>query len=161
MHGWVGQQRRQRPAILPLALRSQPVVAESALIEHLTDVLRPLGGVAARRMFGGAGLFRDGVMFALISDEVLYLKADTTTIPAFEAENLGPFTYGTKNGKRVLTSYWRAPERLLDDDEEMRAWCDRAADVAAQTARGKVAKAPINRTPAAGRNRRSRARRDG
>ncbi len=108
------------------------MVAESALVEHLTDVLRPLGGVAARRMFGGAGLFRDGVMFALISDEVLYLKADATTIPAFEAEDLGPFTYGTKNGKRVLTSYWRAPERLLDDDEEMRAWCRRASELAHQ-----------------------------
>ena len=137
------------------------MVAESALVEHLTDVLRPLGGVAARRMFGGAGLFRDGVMFALISDEVLYLKADATTIPAFEAEDLGPFTYGTKNGKRVLTSYWRAPERLLDDDDEMRDWCRRAADVAAQAARKKTAKTPINRTPAAAQSRRSRARRDG
>jgi DNA transformation protein and related proteins len=104
----------------------------SALVEHLMDVLRPLGGVAARRMFGGAGLFRDGAMFALISDEVLYLKADAATIPAFEAERLGPFTYGTKNGNRVLTSYWRAPERLLDDDDEMRAWCRRATDVAGQ-----------------------------
>jgi DNA transformation protein len=137
------------------------VSAESALIEHLTDVLRPLGGVAARRMFGGAGLFRDGVMFALVSDEVLYLKADASTVPAFEVENLGPFTYGTKNGKRVLTSYWRAPERLLDDDDEMRAWCRRPADVAAQAARQKTAKTPINRTPAAARSRRSRARRDG
>ena len=135
------------------------VSVDSALIEHLMDVLRPLGGVAARRMFGGAGLFRDGVMFALISDEVLYLKADATTVPAFEAENLGPFTYGTKKGYRVLTSYWLAPERLLDDDEEMRDWCRRAADVAGQAARGKV-KAPISRTPAAGRSRQSRARRD-
>jgi DNA transformation protein len=136
--------------------------AESALIEHLMDVLRPLGGVAARRMFGGAGLFRDGVMFALISDEVLYLKADATTVPAFEAEHLGPFTYGTKNGDRVLTSYWRAPERLLDDDEDMRDWCRRAADVAAQTSKKKTSKrATVNRTPAAARSRRSRARRDG
>lgn len=136
------------------------MVAESALVEHLTDVLRPLGGVAARRMFGGAGLFRDGVMFALISDEVLYLKADATTIPAFEAEDLGPFTYGTKNGKRVLTSYWRAPERLLDDDEEMRAWCRRASELAIRSARQKPDKKPINRNPAAGQSRRSRARRD-
>ena len=136
------------------------MVAESALVEHLTDVLRPLGGVAARRMFGGAGLFRDGVMFVLISDEVLYLKADATTIPAFEAEDLGPFTYGTKNGKRVLTSYWRAPERLLDDDEEMRVWCRRASELAIRSARQKPDKKPINRSPAAGQSRRSRARRD-
>ena len=137
------------------------VSVESALIEHLMDVLRPLGGVASRRMFGGAGLFRDGVMFALVSDEVLYLKADATTIPAFEVEDLGPFTYGTKNGDRVLTSYWRAPERLLDDDEDMRDWCRRATDVAGQTARRNSAASGVNRTPAAARSRRSRARRDG
>ena len=93
--------------------------ADAALIAHLMDVLRPLGGVAARRMFGGAGLFRDGLMFGLISDEVLYLKADAETVADFEAEGLGPFTYGTKSGDRVLTSYWRAPEHLLDDDDEI------------------------------------------
>lgn len=134
----------------------------SALVAHLMDVLRPLGGVASRRMFGGAGLFRDGVMFALISDEVLYLKADAATIPAFEAESLGPFTYGTKNGKRVLTSYWRAPERLLDDDDDMREWCRRAADVAGQIPNKKRStKSAVSHTPAAERSRRSRARRDG
>lgn len=111
-------------------------------------------------MFGGAGLFRDGVMFALASDEVLYLKADATTVPAFEAENLGPFTYGTKNGRRVLTSYWRAPERLLDDDDEMRDWCRRAVDVSAQAARQKSGTKSVSRSPAAARSRRSRARQD-
>ena len=112
----------------------------SALVAHLIDVLHPLGGVAARRMFGGAGIFRDGLMFALISDEVLYLKADQSTVREFEVEGLGPFTYGTKNGNRVLTSYWRAPERLLDDDDEMRAWCRRAAEVATRAARKKSAR---------------------
>jgi DNA transformation protein len=136
------------------------VSADGALIEHLIDVLHPLGGVASRRMFGGAGLFRDGVMFALISDEVLYLKADATTQAAFEAESLGPFTYGTKNGRRVLTSYWRAPERLLDDDDEMRDWCRRAVDVSAQAARQKSGTKSVSRSPAAARSRRSRARQD-
>jgi DNA transformation protein and related proteins len=136
--------------------------AASALVEHLMDVLRPLGSVAARRMFGGAGIFRDGVMFALISDEVLYLKADATTVPAFEAEDLAPFSYGTKNGDRVLTSYWRAPERLLDDDEDMRDWCRRAAEVAMSTAKKRSAKkSGVSHTPAAARSRRTRARRNG
>lgn len=141
---------------------SPAVPTESALVDHLIDVLYPLGGIAARRMFGGAGVFRDGLMFALVSDEVLYLKADATTVPAFEAEDLGPFTYGTKNGDRVLTSYWRAPDRLLDDDEEMRDWCRRAADVAARGATAKSKrKSVVSRTQAAARSRRSRARPDG
>jgi len=153
--------RGKAAAAVAAGFEPPAVSVESALIEHLMDVLRPLGGVASRRMFGGAGLFRAGVMFALISDEVLYLKADATTIPAFEAEDLGPFTYGTKNGDRVLTSYWRAPERLLDDDEEMRDWCRRAIGVAGQTARRNSATSAVSRTPAAARSRRSRARRDG
>ena len=148
--------------------------ADAALIAHLMDVLRPLGGVTAKRMFGGAGLFRDGLMFGLVSDEVLYLKADVETVADFEAEGLGPFTYGTKNGDRVLTSYWRAPEHLLDDDDEMRAWCRRAAGVATRAAKNKTggtksagqkiageklaAKKPVTRSPPAGRSRRSRAR---
>lgn len=139
--------------------------ADAALIAHLVDVLRPLGGIAAKRMFGGAGLFRDGLMFGLISDEVLYLKADTETVADFEAERLGPFTYGTRNGDRVLTSYWRAPERLLDDDDEMRAWCRRAAEVATRAAKKKAggrkpaaAKKSVTRSPPAARSRRSRAR---
>lgn len=141
--------------------------ADAALIAHLMDVLRPLGGVAAKRMFGGAGLFRDGLMFGLVSDEVLHLKADGQTVADFEAEGLGPFTYGTKNGDRVLTSYWRTPERLLDDDDEMRAWCRRATEVAARAAKKKAggkkpaAKRRVTRSPPAGRSRRSRARQSG
>jgi DNA transformation protein len=148
----------------------------SGLTEHLTDALRQLGGVIARRMFGGAGLFRDGLMFGLVTGDVLYLKADEVTVPDFEAEGLGPFTYGTKNGDRVLTSYWRAPDRLLDDDDEMRAWCLRAAEVAARAAKKKAAakkpaakkSAPkmtrnktVTRSPAEARSRRSRAPRSG
>jgi DNA transformation protein len=139
-------------------------MAGSALVAHLMDVLRPLGGVASRRMFSGAGLFRDGLMFALIVGEDLYLKADGMTIADFEAEGLGPFTYGTKKGDRILTSYWRAPERLLDDDDEMRGWCRRAAEVATRSAKEKTggkksaAKKPVTRSPLAGRSRRSRAR---
>lgn len=134
---------------------------DSALIEHLMDVLRPLGGVAPRRMFGGAGLFRDGLMFGLISDEVLYLKADAATIPDFEAEGCGPFTYGTKNGERVLNSYWRAPEFLMDDDDAMRTWCRRAAELAARTMKASAKKNTVKRKPAAARSPRSRAPRSG
>ncbi len=132
---------------------------DAALIEHLLDVLRPLGGMTARRMFGGAGLFRDGAMFALIADEALYLKADEITIPAFQAEGCGPFVYGTKNGARTIGSYWRAPEFLLDDDEAMREWCRRAAELAARATSKTTKKSPVTRSQAAGRTRRSPARR--
>jgi DNA transformation protein len=98
-------------------------------------------------------------MFALISDDQLYLKADATTVPDFEGEGLGPFTYEMKTGTRSLPSYWRAPERLLDDDDEMLVWCRRAAEVATRAAKKKSAsKSSVKRSPAGARSRRSRAR---
>lgn len=129
----------------------------SALVEHLLETLEPLGGVSHRRMFGGGGLFRDGLMFALIADDMLYLKADPTTQSAFEAEGLTPFVYGTKDGRRTIMSYWRAPERLLDDGDEMVVWCRIAIDAARRAA----AKKSVKRSPAGVRNPRSRAPRGG
>lgn len=98
--------------------------------EHLLELLEPLGGVSSRRMFGGAGLFKSGLMFALIADEVLYLKADDSNRGDFEARDLGPFRYEAKNGKRALMSYWQAPDDLLEDGDEMMDWARKAFDVA-------------------------------
>ena len=77
-------------------------------------------------MFGGAGVYRDGVMFALIAGEALYFKADELTTAEFEAEGLTPFIYPTKNGTNTLMSYWRAPDRCLDDPHEMVEWAAKA-----------------------------------
>jgi DNA transformation protein and related proteins len=76
-------------------------------------------------------------MFALIVNDALYLKADDQTKTAFEDEGLQPFTYDTKNGKRTVMSYWRAPERCLDDPDEMRDWARRAYGVALKAAKEK------------------------
>ncbi len=85
-------------------------------------------------MFGGAGIFADGLMFGLVSDGVIYLKADAVTIPAFERENLGPFTYETKTGQRSLNSYSRMPERLYDEPDELARWAAQASEAARRTA---------------------------
>jgi DNA transformation protein len=95
-------------------------------------------------MFSGAGLFVHGTMFAIVVDGVIFLKADAQTIPNFEREGLGPFTYNTRQGPRSLASYWRMPERLYDDPEELARW----AATAVETAR---------RGSASSRQRRSRA----
>jgi DNA transformation protein len=59
-------------------------------------------------MFSGAGLYADGVMFALIARETLYLKVDSETRPDFEADGMEPFSYETSKGRNVIDSYWRA-----------------------------------------------------
>jgi DNA transformation protein and related proteins len=96
----------------------------------IRDLFAAFGAIDIRRMFSGAGVFVDGRMIALIARDVIYLKADAATIPAFEREGLGPFTYATKNGEHTLNSYWRMPERLYDDPEELARWAREAHAVA-------------------------------
>jgi len=99
--------------------------------DRIRDIFSAFGTVSVRRMFGGAGIYADGVMFALVADDTIYLKAGERNSSDFEREHLPPFTYIAKNGKRVVMSYRRMPERLYDDPEELAAWA-RAALAAAQ-----------------------------
>ena len=105
--------------------------------DDIQDLFSAFGRVMVRRMFGGAGIYAEGIMFALIADGVIYLKTDEENAPAFEREALPPFTYTTKHGRRGVMSYRRMPERLYDDPDELVAWT-RAAVAAAR--RGAVRK---------------------
>lgn len=98
--------------------------------DFVAEQLQGVGPIAIRRMFGGAGIFADEVMFALIVADTLYLKTDTEGTKAFEAEGSAPFSYETSRGTHTLGSYWRVPERLFDEPDEMTAWARRAIGVA-------------------------------
>jgi DNA transformation protein len=89
----------------------------------LEDQMAEFGKVSIKKMFGGAGVYRDGLMFALVADDVLYLKADGESRGDFDAAGLPPFTYEAGDGKRTIMSYFRAPEACLDDPGEMAEWC--------------------------------------
>lgn len=88
----------------------------SEFIDSLPDLFAEFGPIAIRRMFGGCGVFCDGLMFAIVVDDVLYLKADAESEPEFAAAGLEPFVY-ERLGKPVKLSFWRAPDELLDDRE--------------------------------------------
>ena len=90
--------------------------------EYITELFAGFGPVTVRRMFSGAGVFADGLMIALVVDGVIFLKADEILVPQFEREGLSPFSYKTKEGRRTLMSYWRMPERLYDDPDELAVW---------------------------------------
>lgn len=114
----------------------------------VTEQLAVIGPVQVRSMFGGAGIFLDGMMFALIADDVLYFKADERTRAPFEAEGLQPFTYETKSGRRSIMAYWQAPERLFEDPDAMRAWAGMALQVAREAAvRGSPKRRKTRRQP--------------
>jgi DNA transformation protein len=110
--------------------------------EHLRELFAQFGPVTVRRMFSGAGISRDGVTFALLLRDELHLKADETTVPDFEREGCTPFTYTRRqSGKTVgVMSYWRVPERLYDDPDEMAEWARRAYAVALRSPSRKRAK---------------------
>ena len=108
--------------------------ASRGFLELLEDLLRPLGPISVRRMFGGAGIYCDGQVFAFVDDDQLFFKTDEAGRSAFADEGMGPFTYTTKHGPGTLMSYWRAPERLLEDPDEMVAWARTALGVARRAA---------------------------
>ena len=109
--------------------------------DFLTELFAGFGPVAVRRMFSGAGVFADGLMIALVVDSVIYLKADDSFVPLFEREGQAPFSYKTRDGKRTLNSYWRMPERLYDEPDELAEWA-RLALAAARRAAPRGGKTP-------------------
>jgi DNA transformation protein len=102
--------------------------------DFIVELFSGFGPVAVRRMFSGAGVFADGLMIALVVDGVIYLKADEGFIPRFEREGQPPFSYRTGGGERTLRSYWRMPERLYDEPDELAEWARHAMAAARRSA---------------------------
>jgi DNA transformation protein and related proteins len=132
--------------------------------EFISDLFAAFGPVVARRMFGGAGLYSEGLMFALVFDGAIFLRVDETSIPDFEREGSRPFVYtrAKSPGKigRASLSYWRLPERLYDDPEELAVWAERALEIARRKQAAKRSRTKTKRdAPASKRkpNRRSGA----
>ncbi len=98
-------------------------------IEYLQDVFSGMGAISAKRMFGGHGLYFDSLMFALVADGVVYLKADAENASQFEALGLGKFHY-EKGGKLMAISYYQAPDDLFDDQELAAQWARRSWEAA-------------------------------
>ena len=115
--------------------------------DYLVHQLEPFGLVAAKRMFGG-GLFRDGTMFALIADDVLYLKADEQNQADLEDRGMGPFFYEKKDRKEpVKMSYWEVPPDVLEDPGELCQSAVRAWEAARRSGTGKKNKKKAGAAP--------------
>ena len=98
--------------------------------DFIRDLFAPFGPVTVKHMFSGAGIFADGLMFGLVVRDVIYLKADDGNRADFAREGCAPFTYtrGKKSGRpsEHALPYWRLPERLYDDPDELAAWARRS-----------------------------------
>ena len=98
--------------------------------DFVRELLADFGPVDIRNMFGGAGVYTDGVMFAILVDDTLYLKTDAASARLFESEGMGPFTYMPAGKKRVAMPYWEVPPRLLEEPEQLVAWAREAHRIA-------------------------------
>ena len=104
-------------------------------LDYLLDMLATMGAVQSKRMFGGAGLFKDATMFGLIVDDVLYLKADGQTQGNFEDRGMGPFSYKKKSRKEpVRLSYFETPPDVIEESDDLRAWSRNAWEAARRAA---------------------------
>lgn len=101
----------------------------SEYIEYLREVFEDFGPITARKMFGGYGIYHDGLMFGLVADDTLYLKVDAENLVWFEEEGLEPFMY-EKNGRSVKMPYHLAPDDIMDDRELAAVWARRSFEAA-------------------------------
>ena len=99
----------------------ESLAARSEFVDHVVDTLRGLGLVQARPMFGGWGLYHQGLFFALVLDDTLYLKSDDENVAAFEARGLEPCVYES-GGRRIVMHYRRAPDEALESPAVMAEW---------------------------------------
>lgn len=113
-------------------------------IAWFRELLAPIGRITARRMFGGAGLYADGLIVGLEVEGALYLKTDDLTRPAFAEAGGRPFIYDGK-GQPVTLSYWTPPEAAMDSPEDMRPWAWRALEASRRAAEAKSVKAASKR----------------
>ena len=119
---------------------------EPEFIRYLRDQFRRWGPVEIRRMFGGHGIFRGGTMFALIHDEMLFLRSDDANRAAFAAAGMGPFRY-RRRGKVVALAYHQAPPEAVEDSDILGAWADLAFAAALRRVEAR-AKRPAATKPA-------------
>jgi DNA transformation protein len=121
------------------ATRETEMVASDSFADVLREQLAPLGHVTLRRMFGKTGVFCDGLMLAMVRDDVLYFRVDDDNRALFkEAEAFPPLNY-EKGGGSIDLAFWRAPERLFDEPDEFLIWARAALGAARRVASKRIA----------------------
>ena len=110
--------------------QAEVMSVSASFIESVRELLAFAPGLDIRKMFGGAGVSSDGMMFAILDDDELWLKADDESRPLFESNGLEQFTYPTKSGERMAMAYWRAPAEVWDDEDAARLWTRHALEAA-------------------------------
>jgi DNA transformation protein len=97
---------------------------------YVLDLLEPLGNIKSRKMFGGFGIYKGGIFFALIIDNILYFKVDESNRLQYESLDSKPFSYEGKNKKMITLSYWEVPIDILENNSKLAQWVEQAVKAA-------------------------------
>ncbi len=95
--------------------------------DAIRDLFAGLGPIQIRRLFGGKGIYHDGVIVAIELRGELMLKADAESAPDFAEAGARQWTYtGSRHGKLVAMPYWTVPDSAVDDPDEFSIWARKA-----------------------------------
>ncbi len=120
-------------------MRAREAETQSEFVVYVTDQLRRWAPVSAQRLFGGHGVRRGAIMFAIVSRDTLYFRTDDINRAEFEAAGMEPFRVGRSEGGRIALSYHEVPSDVLDDAELLGQWAERAYAAALRRAEAKAA----------------------
>ncbi len=95
---------------------------DTGLIAWVEEALAPMGTVTRRAMMGGATLYLDGTIFAIVADDQLWFKADAASDAEWDAADCPRFTFEMGEGRTGSMNYRRAPDAVYDDADAMRVW---------------------------------------
>ena len=98
---------------------------ENEFVNYILDLLLPYGDISVRAMFGGYGIYNCDIIVGIIAQDELYFKVDKESAKYYENAGSKPFTYDAK-GKRISMSYWQVPIEIMEDEELLGVWLERA-----------------------------------
>jgi DNA transformation protein len=104
------------------------MAVSNGYLDYVTEQLGKVAPVSTRRMFGGVGIYADEVFIAVIDDDTLFFKVDDTNRPDFEAAGMPPF-YPFGDNERPM-NYYQVPVDVLEDDDQLGSWVQKAVNVA-------------------------------
>ncbi|WP_332811468.1 TfoX/Sxy family protein [Sphingomonas sp.] len=136
---------------------------DETLVALVEEALEPVGDVSMRKMMGGAMLYCDGLVFALLYGDAIWFKADGDSDALWDAQGCERFTIAFKDGKTETMNYRRAPDDVYDDPDALRDWARLALEAGARSAARKAPRAGMARAakapplPRSGKNAKGRA----
>ena len=103
----------------------------------VSDLLTGIDGISSKALFGGYGIYKNGVIFAVIADATLYFRVDAETKKDYQKHSSEPFVYQAHTGKKVAMAYWRLPDRIMEDREKLVEWVDKAVAASSKAKKNK------------------------